>query len=84
MIASLPQGAFPFPILYYHRVAPGVDPRTGVTPETFRRQMGLLAALGYRGVSLFEALKLAHGARPSSGPRPVVLTCDDGYLDNYE
>ncbi len=84
MIASLPQGAFPFPILYYHRVAPGVDPRTGVTPETFRRQMGLLAALGYRGVSLFEALALAHGARPSSGPRPVVLTFDDGYLDNYE
>ena len=84
MTLPLPLGSFPFPILYYHRVAPGVDPRTGVTPERFRRQMAILASLGYRGVTLREALALAAGQREIPGPLPIVLTFDDGYLDNYD
>ncbi|MGC8529476.1 MAG: polysaccharide deacetylase family protein [Leptospirillia bacterium] len=84
MIPPIPRGFFPFPILYYHRVAPGVDPQTGVTPESFRRQVTLLADLGYRGVTLREALARAADSRGASGPSPIVLTFDDGYLDNYE
>ena len=84
MTRPLPLGSFPIPILYYHRVAPGVDPRTGVTPEIFRGQMKILAALGYRGVTLQEALMRTAAPRTTSGPEPIVLTFDDGYLDNYE
>ncbi|MGC8500171.1 MAG: polysaccharide deacetylase family protein [Leptospirillia bacterium] len=78
------------PVLYYHRVSPMADPQTGVTPEVFRRQMEILAALGYVGVTLDRALSWAgEGGRPETGTArpgrtPIALTFDDGYLDNYE
>lgn len=84
MNPTLASGYFPFPILYYHRVAPGIDPATGVSPEIFRRQMEILAALGYQGVTLQEALSLASAPLAKTAARPVALTFDDGYLDNYE
>lgn len=68
------------PILYYHRVAPDADPATGITPERFRSQMRWLFRLGLTGITLLRGL--THG--PGSGAfRPVVLTFDDGYADNY-
>lgn len=78
------------PVLYYHRVSPMADPQTGVTPEVFRRQMEILAGLGFVGVTLDRALSWAEeGANPErketgAGRTPIVLTFDDGYLDNYE
>ncbi|EQD25082.1 MAG: polysaccharide deacetylase family protein [Nitrospirae bacterium] len=67
------------PIIYYHRVAPGADPDTGVTPPAFDRQMGILKSLGFRGVSLREALK----SDASSSAGMICITFDDGYQDNY-
>ena len=79
MIALEEGGNLP-PLLYYHRVAPGADPDTGPVPEIFDRQMGLLKSLGFRGVTLREALTVS--GHESSGM--IGLTFDDGYEDNYE
>lgn len=73
------------PILMYHKVNP--DPRSGglglrVPPYKFARQMEYLAAHGFHTVSLVDVVD--HFQKGKSLPsRPVVITFDDGYLDNY-
>ena len=77
---ALEEGANLPPLLYYHRVAPDADPDTGPVPEIFDRQMAILKSLGFRGVTLREALTAP--ADRSAGM--IGITFDDGYRDNYE
>ena len=75
------------PILCYHRVCPkneiGKDsPSLCVTPEQFKNQMSLLKLLGYLPLSV-QALLASLQGRRNLGRRPVLLTFDDGYADNY-
>lgn len=67
-------------ILGYHRIA-GERDVLSVRPERFRRQLELVRASGADTVSLEEALD-----RLDAGDdrRAVVVTFDDGYLDNLE
>jgi peptidoglycan/xylan/chitin deacetylase (PgdA/CDA1 family) len=69
----------------YHNVAPapaGVRlPSLYVDPRAFARQMALLARLGFRGISMSQALPYLRGERAG---RVAVLTLDDGYADNVE
>ncbi|HSM58669.1 MAG TPA: polysaccharide deacetylase family protein [Candidatus Sulfomarinibacteraceae bacterium] len=77
------------PILMYHYISePPEDAdeyRTdlSVSPENFRRQMRYLADNGFTTVSLYD-LSLAVTARKALPEKPIILTFDDGYLDNYE
>lgn len=73
------------PVLMYHKVNP--DPETGnlglrVPPAEFDRQMKYLAEQGYQSVSLQEVRNFILEGEPLP-PRPVVITFDDGYRDNY-
>ena len=70
-------------ILMYHRVAPGNHgDQLVVSPEAFGRQMRFLHRRNYRVTTLDEAFRwLQNGGEDSS--RPVVITFDDGYQDNY-
>ena len=77
---ALEEGSNLPPLLYYHRVAPGADPDTGPVPEVFDRQMAILKALGFKGVSLREALC----APREKNAGMIGITFDDGYQDNYE
>lgn len=70
------------PVLMYHHITPHCGDTVTVTPETFAAQMHHLAAAGYRTLSLRELLDHVSGARPLS-EQAVVLTFDDGWLDNY-
>lgn len=62
-----------------------------VTPEEFEKQMGWLKSRGYTGVSVREglmSLPASAGGEAISIPRkdgqiPIVITFDDGYLDNH-
>ncbi len=77
------------PILMYHYIStPPVATdkiRVGlsVTPEMFESQIKLLVDNGFTTITLFELYdNLATGkALPD---KPIVLTFDDGYVDNYE
>src|SRR5699024_6830482 len=74
----------PIPILMYHNIAP-VPPDIErqrslyVPPRLFARQMGMLRMLGYRGLSMTDALPYLRGERRG---RVAVITLDDGYEDN--
>ncbi len=77
------------PILMYHYIS--TPPRNAdrirrdlsLPPELFREHLEYLASHGYHTITLEElALHLLEG-RPLP-PKPIVLTFDDGYRDNYE
>lgn len=67
----------------YHQVAPSAPSayfRYTVKPAVFARQMHILAALGYRTISLASLLTArTSGARIPA--RTVVITFDDGFAD---
>ena len=74
------------PILMYHRVVDqlkGSDPyRLCVTTTEFEAQMKYLRDRGYQSISLDDAVSgIAQQKLPWT--RPVAITFDDGYMDNY-
>jgi peptidoglycan/xylan/chitin deacetylase (PgdA/CDA1 family) len=73
-------------ILTYHHVdRPDVDASDAnlfVTPEAFQAQMNSLRSRGYEAVSL-DRLHAALTGGECLSARSVVITFDDGYLDNY-
>jgi peptidoglycan/xylan/chitin deacetylase (PgdA/CDA1 family) len=70
-------------VLMYHKVNDLTPNPTTVPTEVFAEQMSLLAELGYVPVSL-DAVRdhYLHGAELPKGA--VLITFDDGYLDNLE
>jgi len=74
------------PILFYHKIShPNPKAKVSalyVTPYSFRRQMKYLKWRGYETISLDDLFKwLSFGQ--TLPKRPIILTFDDGYEDNY-
>ncbi len=71
------------PVLMYHSIGPGAEnSRLIVTPESFERQMRFLKKGNYQILSMDEYVALLkENKKPDK--RSVVITFDDGYLDNY-
>jgi peptidoglycan/xylan/chitin deacetylase (PgdA/CDA1 family) len=76
------------PILMYHYISasPSAQDRIryglSVSPEMFEAQLQLLVNNGYTTISLrdlYESLAVGQ----SLPAKPIILTFDDGYLDNY-
>lgn len=68
------------PVLMYHHVSP-VDGMINVTPANFEQQLIWLKRRGYRSLSSDEFA--AHLAGAPAPARSVLITFDDGYLDNW-
>ncbi len=79
-----PSSSVTVPVLTYHRVAPvsavgQLDLK--VDPANFLAELSALQNAGYHSISqtqLFRAL-YAHGTLP---PKPIVISVDDGYVDD--
>ncbi len=76
------------PILMYHYIsAPPADADVyridlSVPPELFRQHLALLSAEGYQTIT-FDDLYSALNTGSGLPAKPVILTFDDGYEDNY-
>jgi peptidoglycan/xylan/chitin deacetylase (PgdA/CDA1 family) len=68
-------------ILYYHRIHED-DHRSCVHPRQFYKQMDYLAAHDYQVLTLEDLSRRIQAHQELPG-RSVVLTLDDGFLDNY-
>ncbi|MDA8243506.1 MAG: polysaccharide deacetylase family protein [Elusimicrobia bacterium] len=66
------------PVLMYHHISPDRE----VTPEQFEGQLRLLRDKGYYTPDLAGARALLSGEAGARG-KPVLLTFDDGYADNW-
>ena len=73
------------PILEYHMVDteehPGAQ-KYNVDPEDFKEQMDYLAQQGYTTISIRDFLRAKKGLQELP-EKPVILTFDDGYENNY-
>lgn len=70
------------PILMYHRIADVPGDRNALSPEKFQAQLAYLASGGFTTVTM--EMVCAHYLLGKPLPRkPVLLTFDDGYEDNY-
>lgn len=82
--------AFVVPILMYHYLSvPPADADIyrldlSVSPQNFREQMAWLQASGYETISLYDLVYALNIGWPPLPDRPIILTFDDGYRDNYE
>jgi peptidoglycan/xylan/chitin deacetylase (PgdA/CDA1 family) len=70
------------PILLYHRVGPELDDYT-VSPTRFEADMKTLSIKGYTCLSLQEVKQHLQDLSTPLPNKPIILTLDDGYLDNY-
>ncbi|MCB5364836.1 polysaccharide deacetylase family protein [Pusillimonas sp. CC-YST705] len=73
--------AHSIPVLMYHHVSPAGG-FISVTPENFDSQLAWLAQHGYRALTTDEFADHLSGRRLAPA-RSVLITFDDGYLDNW-
>ena len=71
----------PLTVLNYHSIRNDGELPLSVTVQEFRWQMQYIADKGYHGVSLEEGFKKT--GKNKKNRKEIVLTFDDGYLDNY-
>lgn len=70
------------PILLYHRVGAEPDDLT-ISTKHFEEDMEFLSNAGYSALSLEQVKQHLQGHSLSLPSKPIVITFDDGYLDNY-
>ena len=76
----------PVPVLMYHSVAPEIPgwafKYLSLDPAMFEDHVATLAGAGFNPVDLRDLHAYVSGQR-SLPPRSIVLSFDDGYLDNW-
>ena len=71
------------PVLNYHQVEDKDGNPLTLWQDQFEAQMAYLAAEGYTTITIDEMMD-AHEHGTPLPEKPVVITFDDGYADNYE
>jgi peptidoglycan/xylan/chitin deacetylase (PgdA/CDA1 family) len=79
------------PVLTYHHISPvqpeiinnAIEIGLRVGPETFENQMKALKEKGYTTLTIDQYEEIVRGDKPII-PKSVLITLDDGFLDNYE
>lgn len=70
------------PILMYHRIADIPGDRNTVHPRMLAEQLAYLKQQEYNSITLRD-LELHLTAKTPLPPKPIILTFDDGYEDNF-
>jgi peptidoglycan/xylan/chitin deacetylase (PgdA/CDA1 family) len=72
----------PVPVLMYHHVNPHKGDLVTIRPEVFEGQIRYLHESGYKTLKIDELLSYMAGELTFT-EKAVVVTFDDGWLDNY-
>ena len=71
------------PVLNYHQVEEKNGNPLTLWPDQFETQMSYLADEGYTTITIDEMMDALENGTPLPD-KPVIITFDDGYADNYE
>lgn len=71
------------PILMYHRIADVPGDRNALPPDKFQEQLDYMYKNGYSTITM-QMLYDYYTKNTPLPPKPVLLTFDDGYEDNYQ
>ncbi|WP_213620384.1 polysaccharide deacetylase family protein [Paenibacillus sp. J22TS3] len=74
--------SFSVPILLYHSVSEDGNDALKIAPSRFKEQLSYLKSHGFHPIHLKDLLAYWNGGRPLPS-KPVIITLDDGYEDNY-
>ncbi|WP_297423219.1 polysaccharide deacetylase family protein [Clostridium sp.] len=70
------------PVLYYHSINESADNEVTMTPEMLRKQLQYIKDQGYITLTISELKDYL--LKDASIPKnSIVITFDDGYMDNY-
>jgi len=78
------------PILMYHYISippAGADAyrrELSLAPDIFREHLDYLQEQGYTTIHLQDLISYLQTGQPPLPEKPIILTFDDGYRDNYE
>jgi peptidoglycan/xylan/chitin deacetylase (PgdA/CDA1 family) len=75
-------GSIKVPVLMYHSINPKSTNNLIITPKEFEKQIGWLKDNGFTPLFLDELYSILTTGR-NVPPKPIALTFDDGYEDNY-
>ena len=78
----LPPYRHAVPVLAYHGLGAGGDPRS-VSRRTFAEQMAALRHMGFQTISIAQYARFRRGDATGLPPRPLLITFDDGRLDSF-
>ena len=70
------------PVLYYHSVRESADNEVTIAPEMLKTQLKYIKDEGYVTLTLRELKEYLLNNSPIPN-KSIVLTFDDGYMDNY-
>lgn len=70
------------PVLYYHSVLESADNEVIITPENLKKQLQYIKDQGYTTLTIAQ-LKNYLLNNSSIPEKSIVITFDDGYMDNY-
>jgi len=72
------------PVLMYHKTHPSEPNFLNVPPDMLQQQWAYLKSKGYRAIHLQEFIDIATGKKALPNEKIVLITFDDGYLNNFE
>ncbi|SEB53292.1 polysaccharide deacetylase family protein [Paenibacillus sp. GP183] len=76
-------GEVSIPVLNYHSIGVTQGNTLVLDPKKLTQQMEYLAEQGYSPLTLSDFILMLEKKKPAPA-KPVLLTFDDGYIDNYE
>ncbi|UED78132.1 polysaccharide deacetylase family protein [Lysinibacillus sp. CD3-6] len=87
-VVGIVHDTFKFPIIMYHSISSTAPTGTGSGAEMptsqFAEQIAALKNAGFDGISFDEYLTYkTTGNLPSGVDKPIIITFDDGYENNY-
>ena len=70
------------PVLYYHSVLESADNEVIITPENLKKQLRYIKDHGYTTLTMTQLKNYLLNNSPIP-EKSIVITFDDGYMDNY-
>lgn len=82
--AALPAGgnSVSLPIFLYHIISPKKSYQFGITPSELESDLIYLSKTGYTTITMTQLIDYVDTGK-SLPPKPVILSFDDGYYNNY-